>query len=431
MEQERLYSELHDYIISFLYGDDKALRSCSLVCRSWVPVSRAQLFHHITLKGVAARSTSSWSVCTPCRRLFSAILVSPHLAKFIRKLSIKDTSVADPATYRWVNEEITFPPLLKKLVNLDEIDFSFPVPSSSESKTIWSTMAFKDITDALSSLSLQSMTIRQFSFNNVTDVVKILDPCRNLKTLQLDHVDVTTTASFSDSALEHVFNIRPASPVAPQSGSTKTSLQSLMLRSNSNSLLLPILRHTRSPIDLTNLTQLALSMDVENYRDVLDILKTTPELETLELEIEPTFDFDAHLDPKDVIDLQQLPVLKSLDLHVNVMLGRVDPLPWLTALFSTPSSNSSLTDIALTCLIDKPPPSLTVQAFDHALQGWRVLDDVMCQPPLANLKRFRLDFSLDTPIGDGDGYIISDEFTNQLLKLSGKGVLEIDICEVR
>lgn len=131
------------------------------------------------------------------------------------------------------------------------------------------------------------------------------------------------------------------------------------------------------------------------------------------------------------MDLNALPALKSLDLQLNVLLARVDPLPWLTALFSSPQSDSPLTNIALTCIIDKPPPSLTIQAFDEALQGWRILDDILCQPTFSELKRFRLDFALDTPIGDVDGQIISGEFTNQLLKLSSKGVLEVDICEVR
>ncbi|PPQ64219.1 hypothetical protein CVT24_008595 [Panaeolus cyanescens] len=428
-DNSRLYSELYDLIISFLYQEEQALRSCALVCRSWVPASRAHLFYHITLTGAPARA-SSWSVDTPCRRLFSALVASPHLASFIHKLSVREGSIADPRTYRWVSEEITFPPLLKKLVNLDELDFNFPVPGSSDTKTIWSTMVFRDISDALSSLKLQSFTIRQFCFSGITDVVRILDACRNLKTLQLDHVDVTTTSPLSTSALEHVFNIQPVNPLHTQS-EIKTSLETLMLRSNSNSLLLPILQHARSPIDLTNLTQLTLNMDAENHRAVLDVLQTTPELASLELEIEPSFDFDAHLDPKDVIDLDQLPALKSLDLHVNVLLARVDPIPWLTALFSTARSDSPLADIALSCLIDKPPPYLTIQAFDRALQGWRVLDEVLSQSTFSNLKRFRLDFALDTPIGDGDGQIISDEFTNQLLKLTSKGVLEVDICEVR
>lgn len=286
MEQDKLYSELYDYIISFLYGDDKALRSCALVCRSWVPACRASLFYHITLSGAAAR-TNSWAADTRCRRLFSALLGSPHLATFIHKLSVKDNSIPDRRTYRWVSEEITFPPLLKKLVNLEELDFNFPVPGSADAKTIWSTMAFKDINEALSSLNLQTFTIRQFGFNDITSVVRILDSCRTLKTLQLDHVDIATTSQISTSALDHVFNIHPVTSATTSSRTeTKASLERLMLRSHSNSLLLPLMRHARSSFDLTKLTHLTLNMDDENYRDVLNFLKATPELESLEIEID-------------------------------------------------------------------------------------------------------------------------------------------------
>lgn len=109
----------------------------------------------------------------------------------------------------------------------------------------------------------------------------------------------------------------------------------------------------------------------------------------------------------------------------------MEPVSWLLAMFSTTGpAQSHLLDFALTCAVDKPPPSLTVQAFDNVLAGWHDLDTLLTQPTFDAMKRFRLDFTLDRPIGDETVKTMSLEFIKQLRSLRAKGILEVDVCEV-
>jgi len=126
-----------------------------------------------------------------------------------------------------------------------------------------------------------------------------------------------------------------------------------------------------------------------------------------------------------------MPYLKSLSIQGSVLLGRTDPLSWLFNTLATASHGNTLEDMSLICIVDKPPPSLTAQAFDDVLLGWHNLDDLLTQPTFKAMKRFRLDFSLDNPSGDDTLPSLSQEFTKQLRKLSKKGILEVDFCEAR
>lgn len=141
--------------------------------------------------------------------------------------------------------------------------------------------------------------------------------------------------------------------------------------------------------------------------------------------------YDAHLTQDDTIDLSLFPSLKSLALQFSDLLARSDPMHWLVPFLSTIGDDNQLTTLSMTCIIDKPPPFLTIQAFDSALAGWRNLDALLTQPMFDALQRFRLDFALDNPIGDDSPQIISEEYIKQLQGLDKKGVLEIDVCEVR
>jgi len=112
------------------------------------------------------------------------------------------------------------------------------------------------------------------------------------------------------------------------------------------------------------------------------------------------------------------------------LIARTDPIPWLLRCLASAAPDNALEELSLTCFIDKPPPSLTIQAFDNILLGWRSLDELLTQPPFEHLQRFRLDFALENPIGDDAPRQIADEFTKQLQGLSRKGVLEVDVCEL-
>ncbi|KAF8202274.1 hypothetical protein BJ912DRAFT_1138517 [Pholiota molesta] len=389
--QREAISELCDYIIDFLHDDEVSLRACSLVCRSWVPASRVHLFDHLKLTGCpCAKPGSGWLPNTSCRRIYGTLLSSPHLAGYINKLSVNETRIDQPANYRWVSAEIMFPSLLQKLASLKELEFNFPIPGSSDPKTAWSTM-------------------------HIGDFIKVLDSWKNLKTLQMDGVDITTASHLSVSALEHVLDLQIPSPARTYEHEKPANLERLLLRSN----------------NLSNLTSLIINITSENFGNVLELLKITPKLENLELEIETMFDYGTHLDNNGIIDLHSMPSLRRLSLQVSLLLARTDPMPWIIPSFSTISPGNTLADVSITCIIDKPPPDLTIQTFDNSLAGWRAFDDLLSQSTFSALKRFRLDFALDNPIGDETLQQLSNEYIKQLPNLDRKGVLEVDVCEIR
>lgn len=141
--------------------------------------------------------------------------------------------------------------------------------------------------------------------------------------------------------------------------------------------------------------------------------------------------YEAHLDNNGIIDLHSMPSLQRLSLQVGLLLARTDPMPWIIPSFSTISAGNNLADVSITCIIDKPPPDLTIQTFDSSLAGWRAFDDLLSQSTFSALKRFRLDFALDNPIGDETLQQLSNEYIKQLPNLERKGVLEVDVCEIR
>jgi len=284
---DKLCAELYDYIVDFLHNDEDALRACALVCRAWALASRYHLFYQLRLTGSGPSLTRrGWTQDTACRRIFAAILSSPHLASYVNKLTIQETNVIRPSTYRWVSGEITFPQLLMKLTSLRALEFNFPTPGPASDKTGWSTMAFRDITEAMTTMSLEFLSLRQFSFSSLHDFIKLLDTSRHLKTLQLDHVDIaTTTTLFSPSALEHVLSIQLSDSMS-QISEKKANLETLLLRSNNLSLIIPVLLHPGSFLDLTSLRRLTINITPENYRNVVELLGCVPNLEDLDMEIE-------------------------------------------------------------------------------------------------------------------------------------------------
>jgi hypothetical protein len=94
-----------DSILEFLQKTSLSdLKSCSLVCQSWLPSSRRLLYHSTSLK--SPRS---------CTNLYALVCNTPLIAPLIRELHITDYQT--PPT-RWVANEASLPPLLDALPRL-------------------------------------------------------------------------------------------------------------------------------------------------------------------------------------------------------------------------------------------------------------------------------------------------------------------------
>ncbi|KAL4246646.1 hypothetical protein ABKN59_008145 [Abortiporus biennis] len=75
-----LPQELTDTIIDFLHDDRNTLKSCSLVCHSWIPATRFHLFRRITLDLTPndnSKPAPNWTACTKPR-------ISPMIQTFIQ-----------------------------------------------------------------------------------------------------------------------------------------------------------------------------------------------------------------------------------------------------------------------------------------------------------------------------------------------------------
>ncbi|KAF8479445.1 hypothetical protein JB92DRAFT_1809975 [Gautieria morchelliformis] len=75
-----LSQELIDAVIEILYNDNDrdGLLACSLVCRSWLPLSQRRLFRRVAL----ALDRGD------CKQLHKILRSSPHLSDYIRELQV-------------------------------------------------------------------------------------------------------------------------------------------------------------------------------------------------------------------------------------------------------------------------------------------------------------------------------------------------------
>ena len=255
--QDRLCAELYDYIIDFLHDDCGALQACSLVCWAWLPASRSHLFYHLTLYS--------------SRRIFLSIHSSPHIASYVKKISVH---------HSWVIEQDIFPSFLNKFIYLRELEFNFFIPGSLNPKIFRLTTVFEDLCNVMSSMALQSFTLRRFTFSSPHDFLKIVHASRQAQTLHLDEVNISIT-HLSVSALEDLFN--STEPLEKQG-----EIKRLSLRSASLPIIIPILLHPRSPLNFSTTTFLTTTMSMNNYDNMIQFLGCFPNLESLDLEIEPS-----------------------------------------------------------------------------------------------------------------------------------------------
>ncbi|KAI0075864.1 hypothetical protein K474DRAFT_1599105, partial [Panus rudis PR-1116 ss-1] len=51
----RFSQELVDICIDYLHDDQRALRTCSLVCRSWLASARHHLLESVVIKGITQK----------------------------------------------------------------------------------------------------------------------------------------------------------------------------------------------------------------------------------------------------------------------------------------------------------------------------------------------------------------------------------------
>ncbi|KAJ6468456.1 hypothetical protein C8R45DRAFT_1218930 [Mycena sanguinolenta] len=99
--------EVVDLILDELEGERRALKSCSVVCRSWLPSCRSHLFRHLELRHAGRGSPENWN------QFLSA---SPHILSYIQELAV----LCERSS--WVSWDPVLPTLLEKFPNLRQIE---------------------------------------------------------------------------------------------------------------------------------------------------------------------------------------------------------------------------------------------------------------------------------------------------------------------
>lgn len=86
--------ELFDETLDHLWDDIKTLRTCSLVCRSWVPTTRLHIFRTVRLSSEAA-----------CSQFSTLLENSPAIARCVRKLTISAQYAGVGADNRGIEDD--------------------------------------------------------------------------------------------------------------------------------------------------------------------------------------------------------------------------------------------------------------------------------------------------------------------------------------
>ena len=120
---ESLAQELIDAIIEEVYLSSQFarsmplnLRATSLVCRSWLPTSQRLLFQSVDLTHLQPRNL---------QQLYGALLESPHLADYIKRLSVVSSLAVPPSS--------GIIPFLLRLNKVEHITFII----SEDGLTLW------------------------------------------------------------------------------------------------------------------------------------------------------------------------------------------------------------------------------------------------------------------------------------------------------
>ncbi|ESK88748.1 hypothetical protein Moror_1265 [Moniliophthora roreri MCA 2997] len=188
-----LPQELVDQIIDHLHNDVQSLRSCSTVCRAWLPSSRLHLFSKIRLD-IPERQFAEYNVHadrgTPhkaCQRLYGLLLKDPSIIPHIHDLVLVSGSPLGPLAvqdghYRhlWIVEG-TLPLLLRMLTHLKRFEITSP-----QGNVPWHAIP-SPLLDAFKALGegLKYIRVKAWDFPRLEAFEKLLRHLPKLKGLAL------------------------------------------------------------------------------------------------------------------------------------------------------------------------------------------------------------------------------------------------------
>lgn len=193
----QLPQEIFDHIVDYFHDQPDALRICALVSSQWLSSARTHIFYRITLgpPKIATRSSffSQRKPITSCQRLYEVIESQINLGselggipRYIREIHLREGVLK----HEWISQEPTLPRLLRTLNNVRRLEIrgavSIPLNWKRLSLDVKSTLL--DHTLRLESFS--ELKLSNFFFPTLKDTATFLCTCRDLKILEIEHVQI-------------------------------------------------------------------------------------------------------------------------------------------------------------------------------------------------------------------------------------------------
>jgi hypothetical protein len=179
----QLPQELMDIIFESTEDGKWTLRSCSLVCSSWLHSSRRHLFRRIVLLPPSRRHYDSGSRPTSDgQRLHNLLNMSPHIATYIRELKLYEGwSMRGRA---WVGSDQSLPLVLGMLKGLKRIELR---------RLRWNNLPLAlrhSIRNILELPTLQFLEMELSDFASIDDFSSLLSHAKGLTGLSLAEINI-------------------------------------------------------------------------------------------------------------------------------------------------------------------------------------------------------------------------------------------------
>ncbi|KAJ7438911.1 hypothetical protein B0H11DRAFT_572167 [Mycena galericulata] len=351
----QLPPELIQLTLEHLRYQRATLRCAALVSKQWLPICRTYLFEHICLSAPTADRPR-----TTCSDLYAVLLESPHIALYIRHLTILAGGIEGNQRPRrmWIASDVTLPALLD-------------IFSRSESARI----------QALH-MRLSSEDWRSLPVSLEASIISLINSPSMLD------IDITGFQELSPAILAHSRNLRrvkfsetrfvPATngiEIAAETGAWSAQCESLTLL---DTISVPdMLAWASSKPSFRGLRELRLGF--EPHTDVPHVEAfLRHSRETLEaLHFQPMY--TRWPTPANFIDISGLSALTSLRLSLGLSVSS-NPLPWAIFILSTaPPNRLHHLTIDLRCesrdgMFNLPWADLDAVLSDSHLAGLRALE---------------------------------------------------------
>ncbi|KAF6744892.1 hypothetical protein DFP72DRAFT_974579 [Ephemerocybe angulata] len=349
--------ELVDHIIDQLYDDRPSLKSCSRVCRTWLPASRFHLFAKVSLKAASLHGPASFpSAC--CKRLLSIIDQTPEIASCIRELEVCEGTPfhfnhPEVEATAWATTDQALLALFKRLKNLRRLDFASTCIFYWKSLPATFQNAFCSL--LATSTSLTYLRLHSWCFPSFTSLALLLSHCKYLKGLSLS----STTVNQDDDIEQRLRCVIEEADGCDMVHSA--NLEVLTLDFVTFGYLSSWLFSEPSTVDVSCLRELR----VAHFPDISVI-------ERLLVSVGPSLEH-LHLKPGgwnvQPLDLSRNTGLRSLRLTLEEPDTAMD---WVTTFLSNIKGTTVLERIGLEFYVDV-----------RRLDGWKTVDTLLAQTELA------------------------------------------------